>query len=498
MVGFDRFHFTSSAHLPRLAWCARVVRGERTVSVHLGEWVERDDRGFYEGAWSGAAGRMSFDKSLTFAGSGARIAADGIDFASATHTLDPLHLMQLPNEVLCSNSLHFLLAQAEDAIDTRYLYYDADLMTIMFGTHKFQTPVPTANGHHVHQFYNCNVLVTPDLRFEKRDKPMPPAFANFDTYANFLFSETAALTRNASDPSRRHRYEPLATISSGYDSPACAVIAKAAGCRQAMTFTTARANFEDREDSGKPIAACLGLDVVEFNYFAKRLDRSDFPEAEFIATGHGGDDVVMIPAEDLLPGRIVYTGYHGDKIWDRHNRKVSPYIIRGDTSGCSLGEFRLRVGFINLPVPFIGCTQHAAVHRISNSPQMMPWTLGNDYDRPVPRRIVEQAGVPRELFGQKKKAITMPYQSNRGINPPMQKILCEVSYRDFDEFVRPIKHYRRLYYKLYYDLMHALHAFNLRAVNSGKLKRALGVFGLPGPKEVKVPWRFSKPRAINS
>lgn len=498
MVGFSHLHFVPVESLPRLAWCARARRGQSSIIVYHGAWLESDDCSFYEGAWSGEAGSTNFDAALSFSGSGGRLADDGMLFAAATHTLDPIHLMRSRDEILCSNSLHFLLAQAGDTVSTRYLYYDADMMTIMFGTHKYKTPLPTANGNAVQQFYNCNVFVSAGLDVHRREKPAPPAFANFDEYAAFLFSEVQATTRNAADPARRHRYEPLATVSSGYDSPACAVLGKAAGCIQALTFTTARANFEDRADSGKPIADILGLDVVEYNYFAKRLDRTDFPEAEFVATGHGGDDVVMIPAEDLLPGRIVYTGYHGDKIWDRHNGKTGPHIVRGDTSGCSLGEFRLRAGFINLPVPFIGCTQHAAVHRISNSAEMAPWMLDSDYDRPVPRRIVEQAGVPRELFGQKKKAITMPYQSNRGVNPPMEQILCAASYRDFAAFIQPIKRYRRLHYTLYYDLMHNLYALNLRAVNSGKLKRALAPLGLPAPAEVRIPWRFSKPRANNS
>jgi hypothetical protein len=34
---------------------------------------------------------------------------------------------------------------------------------------------------------------------------------------------------------------------------------------------------------------------------------------------------------------------------------------------------------------------------------MKPWTLGGEYDRPIARRIAEEAGIPRELFGQQKK-----------------------------------------------------------------------------------------------
>ena len=33
---------------------------------------------------------------------------------------------------------------------------------------------------------------------------------------------------------------------------------------------------------------------------------------------------------------------------------------------------------------------------------MKPWTLDTEYDRPVPRRIVEEAGVPREIYAARK------------------------------------------------------------------------------------------------
>ena len=40
------------------------------------------------------------------------------------------------------------------------------------------------------------------------------------------------------------------------------------------------------------------------------------------------------------------------------------------------------------------------------SNEMDPYRIGGNYDRPVPRRIVEEAGVARLLFGQTKKAAT--------------------------------------------------------------------------------------------
>jgi hypothetical protein len=38
---------------------------------------------------------------------------------------------------------------------------------------------------------------------------------------------------------------------------------------------------------------------------------------------------------------------------------------------------------------------------------MAAWRLNNYYDRPIPRRIVKEAGVPRSALGQRKKAASV-------------------------------------------------------------------------------------------
>ena len=43
-----------------------------------------------------------------------------------------------------------------------------------------------------------------------------------------------------------------------------------------------------------------------------------------------------------------------------------------------------------------------AIHPINRSPEMKPWCVVGNYDRPIVRRIVEEAGVPREPFGNRK------------------------------------------------------------------------------------------------
>lgn len=65
-------------------------------------------------------------------------------------------------------------------------------------------------------------------------------------------------------------------------------------------------------------------------------------------------------------------------------------------------EFRLRVGFSVFAPAWIGAAHKDAIHRITTATEMKPWSIDGKYDRPIPRRLGEEAGVPRHLFGQIK------------------------------------------------------------------------------------------------
>src|SRR5690349_7377840 len=99
-------------------------------------------------------------------------------------------------------------------------------------------------------------------------------------------------------------------------------------------------------------------------------------------------------------------------------------------------EFRLRVGFLHLPVPYLGCVRHEDIHRISNSAEMKDWnTADGKYDKPIPCRLLQEAGVPRRLFGQQKKAVTQPFISVSSDDPPARQVLSEESFADFNAFL---------------------------------------------------------------
>src|SRR5262249_31461178 len=108
-----------------------------------------------------------------------------------------------------------------------------------------------------------------------------------------------------------------------------------------------------------------------------------------------------------LEGTLLLTGHPGDDIWTTNKKKILPQLLAPQDrlmEGSSLTEYRLRVGFFWFPAPWIGAYHKQAIYRITRSAEMQPWSVAGKYTRPIPRRIAEEAGVPRDLFGQKKMA----------------------------------------------------------------------------------------------
>ena len=107
--------------------------------------------------------------------------------------------------------------------------------------------------------------------------------------------------------------------------------------------------------------------------------------------------------EPELRGQMLVTGFVGDGMWWL-NRPPRPLLWRSDQSGSSFGEWRLRNGFVHVPLPTFGAHDYRVTQRISQSDEMLPWVMGRRYDKPIPRRILEEAGIPRGSFGEIKRA----------------------------------------------------------------------------------------------
>jgi hypothetical protein len=486
-----RFEYSKIETLPRLAWCARIGRGRDAVRVEHGPWVETHDRFFFEGAWGGEFSGGDPAGATACLGSGASLADGGVLFSTPTHMLERLHAARAGDELLVSNSLAFVLEQLGDSCDPEYKFYHFDLMSNMKGLRKYKRSIRTRGGNRVRLYHHCNFLVRPDLSVGESPKRLPREFKSFDDYAGFLLETTKAVHRNATAPGRKVSYPPLATISSGYDSPACALFAQAGGCGEAVTFTEARPGYESSDDSGSDIARLLGLEVSEFER-ETYLRLPDFPEAEFLACGAGGEEVVFATLEKKLEGRLFFTGYLGDAVWGRSVRNVNRELRMLYPGGSSFGEFRLRVGFVHLPLPAVGYVRHPSINAISNSAEMAPWAVGGDYDRPIPRRLLEERGVARDLFGQHKMAITQPLWNTERLD----LFLTRESYSDLKKFAGTTELFRNKLEKLRFDFMRGAYRANLRV--NWKLDAVAGRFGMHKAEQPVVSERYSQPLGLSA
>ncbi|MCI0546192.1 MAG: hypothetical protein L0027_02795 [Candidatus Rokubacteria bacterium] len=398
---------------PPLAWLAVCRAGEDRVGVRHGRQVETTDEWFAEAAWAGDYEAGDLDRTDLVAGSGGRLRGREIVFVSSGSTVDRLQSLVRGEDIAVSNSLPCLLAAAGATLDPSYPHYYGVLSSVVHGLRRLTRSLPTSAGP-LELIYFEN-LAWDGRALTRRAKPGGPRdFSIFARYREFLESSLGRLAENLGAKARLYPYRMLGTLSSGYDSSTVAALARQAGCEEVLCFDRAwggrdraRALRERRgeSDSRAEAARVLGLRPISVPFEGWRsLDR---PEIPFLAANGMGEEVRFRSAEPHLPARVLLTGYHGDKMWAKTAKDLGPDLVRGDPSGSALGEYRLWVGFLHCPVPFWGVRQIADVHAITRSPEMAPWDLPGPYSRPICRRIVEGAGVPREMFGMRKLAASV-------------------------------------------------------------------------------------------
>lgn len=419
------------------------------MHVRHGSDVEiRPDR-FFEGAWDGPFEAFAFERAEHLVGSGGVVRGDSVVFATPFHPLDWLYVLRSPDQVRISNSLVFVLEDARDGLDISYPNYFFDLLkAARKGTTVQPATLPTRNGSRAELYMACRLVVDPQLRVHREAMPLGPAPANYAEYFKLLSGTCQRIVDNAAAPARRATYRPVAACSRGYDSTAAAALAQLAGCTEGVTYT--RSGYPTghplmgvskplSDDSGADSLRALGMEAYEF----ERMDVLKIPghpKAEFFASLVAVTDASLRTMEDTLRGSIYFSGRHGERSWGPTARcRRQDYREEDDShlSGRAATEFRLRTGYIHLPAPYIGGLHGPALNDITNSDEMRPWRLNTGYyDRPIARRIAEEAGVPRENFGHIKFG---------GGEAAWE--LGEESERDFREYVEaevPAKILRRL------------------------------------------------------
>ena len=335
-------------------------------------------------------------------GSGGKIVGDRALFVTPSHTLDALYALRKGDTFTVANSLAFLVQFADLELPFDFTI-GARFGSVYKGIDVYERVVFEGRDWTLYRIVYDNFEIRDGELHNLAKVPQQEAdFDDYTSYLDFLLGTLRELVRNGSARGRKAQYSLITCCSSGYNSTAGAALATQLGCRQALTLRTSRGG---RPNSGRSSAEGLGLEVIELERPA-RAQGSAYEEAEFLATGMGGEDFVFLEFGPHCRRKILFTGFQGGAVWDRKDMSANT-LIRKDVSGSNLTELRLRHGFIHIPVAFIGATRHDVLLKISNSPQMKPYQVGGDYDKPVARRIAEEQGVRRGTFGIMKNAASI-------------------------------------------------------------------------------------------
>lgn len=409
------FHYEAAGSWPALAWLAICERGSNSIRVVHGDGVECREDWFCEAVWDAGFAAGDFDRTDLVFGSGGRVRETGVAFVSAGSTVDRLQYAVRGEAAFISNSLACLLEAVGARLDPNFRGYDEFFEQIILGIDLGSPDLPLLEGSIGFAYFHN--LAWDGEQVRRTPKPAPRRdFSSFENYIAFLRSALRRIADNMASPERTRRLDWLGTISSGYDSATCAALAREVGLRQLLTFDESRPGTHD---DGLDVARCLGLDCQLVDRLGwKRLPA---PEPPFLVADAQGKEVMFARLPLSLDGKVLITGENGGMAWGKQfiprplpNAPPRPptdpeTFPRNYHSGLSLTEYRLHAGFIHFPLPYMGCRQLPDLHKLSNSPAMAPWDVAGDYSRPISRRVLEEAGVPRGMFATTKTGASIRF-----------------------------------------------------------------------------------------
>jgi len=399
-----RYHLNE--YWPDLAWLADCRQGADIVEIFYGAGVETTDDWFCEAVWDDPFDDGHFDRTDLVFGSGCRIRDQYIEFVSSGSTVDRLQALTSGDRVRVSNSLVCLMSDSGAEFKSTDFDYFGWFGSVTAGLDGYNRTLATTEGDVSVVYYN-NFRWDGQVLVESPKPTIVRDFGSYESYGGFLVHSFQRIAANMQADTRHRKYQWMGTLSSGYDTSTVSTIARSAGLKEAITFTTGRGGGDD---SGEKTAQSLGLKSILLNRNGWRS--LPFPEVPFLVGDSKGEEVYFSSAVDLLKNRVLLTGVAGSLVWDKEWEETSTKLARSDRSGLSLTEFRLSGAFLHLPAPYMGAHQADDIRRLSNLDEMAPWDISGDYNRPLCRRIVEEAGVPRSHFGVKKRAASVLFDQH--------------------------------------------------------------------------------------
>ena len=403
--------------LPRMAWFVELRHDSSPKYLEHGNSVILTDEFVFEGTFNGDFSGQGISNSNVCLGSGFVQELDGTLFITPTHTLEGLFLVRNQQRKFVTNSN--VIAYHLAGITASHLAVKTG-WRIKYGIGQVPQQIEKTKDAEIEKISFFNFRITTDglVLIEKANDP---TFSNFTQYFDYLVETGKKLQSNIRELSDE-KWTLMSTVSTGFDSVACLALAKTIGCKRAVTLQNGRGNVND---NGSPIAQSIGIECTEYvRPFSEQASTSrialtydDLSDcAEFVAAGTLAEDVCYLPFEASIANTILLTGFQADKLW---GRKFTPSssLERGDISGSSMGEFRLRVGFIHWPVPYIGCRSNKDLLEITFSDELAEYRDESNYNKPIAIKMAESVGIPRELYGLRKKAASVLFDESPSALP---------------------------------------------------------------------------------
>jgi len=416
------FKYFANVDLPPLAWLASTKANTSECYVEHGRLVEVREGFFVEGVWPGGFADGGFDRCESFFGSGAvRRSSGEIMFVPSSATVDYLYYKGTVDGVICSNSLPFLLAAIGSRLDEFCHDHIRINDSILKGIERYEQRFTTRHGDVRRLMYHN--LVVKDGVVRQEAKPLPPEFESFERYRSYFGSSIAGIMKNARERTRNTPLRILSTQSTGYDTTATNSVARDYSLDLALSIDESkerqgyfkRGRERRPSDSGEEIGRFLGIEtrLIDRRYFLED------PASEYLywAGLHSNQDLNLHQVREYVDGgAVLLTGSLGE-VWENaastlaegRLAKVNDQLEKGDLSCNSLSEVRLHIGYVHAPAPYIGGRSRKSLFDLANSEAMRPWSIGGTYDKPIPRRLGEEAGVPRDRFGQRKLATVVEF-----------------------------------------------------------------------------------------
>lgn len=402
--------------LPKLAWVASHDLTSKKIFVNHGSAVECHNDWIVEGVWDEDFELGNFHQSENFFGSGIRIDGNKVYFVTSTALVDRLIYCRFHQQLIVSNSLVVLMAFTRAKLDLNH-DYRLESFTILKGIKKYEREFTILHPE-IECFYQVfhHNLVVSNGKISFSNRTQTRQINSFPEYYDLMIQALHRIKENYESDKRKFAVSTFSTASSGYDSTAVSSLVRKIGVK--TCFTSRKSNSilptwlspKTTIDDGGPVARKLGFETKYLNHSNTSED-----ELYFLAASCAGPELIYYSMSQHIYSNcqvgVVFTGYHGDVAWDivmKHGESGDE-IIRGDTSGFNLSEIRLKSGFIHVAVPFMYSRSIKYILNITHSNEMTPWRLNNNYDRPIPRRIVEESDVPRNFFGFRKKGVTKYY-----------------------------------------------------------------------------------------